>query len=275
MPHSYEINPDKLGRRYAPVGCCIYCGALEYAPDASHPLSDEHIIAEGLGGTLVLPEASCESCGKATTKIEGAVLRTVLWTPRAHLGIRGKRRERPKEPRFPLTAIVEGQEVKVELPIQEYPTALHLLGFGLPRMLDATRTGPQEAYVWLKALNFADSPLFQAGVSFHGPIIDRVRFAQLLAKTAHAFAVAELGTSGFAPLLPEAILKNPDLWGASGLEEMEALIGGLPDQPPSDVLHEIGWNTIEAGGKRYAVVVLRLFANLGAPVYLIVVGEHR
>ena len=203
------------------------------------------------------------------------VLRTVLWTPRVHLGIRGKRRKRAKKPHFPLMPVLEGREVEVERPIEEYPTALHLLGFGLPGMLNAARTEPQETYVWLKTLNFVDSPIFQAGVSFHGPIMDRVRFAQFLAKAAHAFAVAELGVSGFTPLLPEAILKNPNLWGASGLEDMEALIGGLPDQPPSDTLHEIGWNTIEARGKRCAVVVLRLFASLGAPVYLIVVGQHR
>jgi len=34
------------GPTYNPVGACIYCG------NAEPPLSDEHIVAYGLGGTL-------------------------------------------------------------------------------------------------------------------------------------------------------------------------------------------------------------------------------
>jgi hypothetical protein len=33
-------------------------------------LGDEHIVAYGLGGTIVLPEASCKECEKETGRIE-------------------------------------------------------------------------------------------------------------------------------------------------------------------------------------------------------------
>lgn len=270
MSQTYKIGPGSSARQYAPVGRCIYCHATEYAAGKSRLLSEEHIVAEGLGGTLILPEASCERCAKATTRIEGAVLRTILWTPRAHLGIRGKRRKRPAL--FPLSAVVDGREVRVELPIEQYPTALFLPGFvGLPDIL--TEVGAHETrreYVSLIVLNFQESPVFRAGVQFHSPTLDRARFAQFLAKMAHAFAVAELGFDVLLPLLTPLILEAPQV-----RDEMKLLIGGLPDEPPSDALHEIGWEVVRASGKAYVTVTLRLFANFDTPRYSIVAGEWR
>ena len=52
---------------YQPVWRCIYCGA---APTRKGALGKEHIIPQGLGGTLILPRASCRSCEDITKRIE-------------------------------------------------------------------------------------------------------------------------------------------------------------------------------------------------------------
>jgi hypothetical protein len=79
------------GKRYSPVGQCIYCGADRCE------LSDEHIIPFGLlskGIDWLLPKASCGDCAKITTKFEGSVQRGMLSPLRRRLGLK-TRRKRP------------------------------------------------------------------------------------------------------------------------------------------------------------------------------------
>jgi hypothetical protein len=94
-----------------------------------------------------------------------------------------------------------------------------------------------------------------------------VEFSRLLAKIAHAYAVAELGLGAFEPALAGYIRKHP----------MRALewIGGDNDLPPSrPALHDIRWR-IQCGvdARQFVVVDLRLFSFVGSPQYHIVVGE--
>lgn len=77
---------------YAPVGCCIYCGAT------SGRLSREHIIPYALGGDLVLPYASCAKCADITKKFEQVCAREVLGPARIRLKLPTRRRyERPEQ----------------------------------------------------------------------------------------------------------------------------------------------------------------------------------
>jgi len=52
------------------------------------------------------------------------------------------------------------------------------------------------------------------------------------------------------------------------------LIGGMPSTDPSDNLHELELNWHRSEGVDYALVRIRLFANLGAPTYLVVAGSR-
>src|SRR5258707_13332584 len=103
------IDPGIKPTTYAAVGKCIYCDAKVYSTRVgirSTPFGDEHIIAEGLGGKLELPEASCQKCEHITGRIvEQDVLLRTLKSVRLHLGIRGKARSsRPAT--LPLQATV-------------------------------------------------------------------------------------------------------------------------------------------------------------------------
>src|ERR1035437_5629128 len=76
------------GHTYDPVGVCIYCGAMVTR------LSEEHIIPQGLGGTLKLPAASCSVCADETHAYEGRVQARMFGYARAQFGIRGKKRDK-------------------------------------------------------------------------------------------------------------------------------------------------------------------------------------
>jgi hypothetical protein len=201
-PHPAYLELDASGQaaRYAPVGRCIYCGATEFIPGTSRALSEEHVIPEGLGAKLILPEASCKRCSNATTRFEGSVLRSLLWTARRHLKIPGKKRKR-EERLYPVTAIIDGNEVQFELPLPRYPVTLLLPELRRPGILssrDSAAGGIRG--IWVQKLNSFDG-VSAAGIKeFAPPAIDTVRFCQLLAKTAHGFAVSQLGMDGFTLL---------------------------------------------------------------------------
>jgi HNH endonuclease len=82
-------------RRYSPVGRCIYCGvpAEEAGPRG---LGDEHIIPLSLGGTLELPEASCDRCGGETHAFEGFCAGNMLKAARTLLHWKSRKSKRPK-----------------------------------------------------------------------------------------------------------------------------------------------------------------------------------
>jgi hypothetical protein len=95
------------------------------------------------------------------------------------------------------------------------------------------------------------------------------QFSRVLAKIAHAYAVARLGLNGFSPMLLDLIhgrdvIKGPELVGSD-----------LPTPPPAaNVLHELGL----VPNPRFVVVRIRLFASFSAdghatPVYIVVAGE--
>src|ERR1700733_7626443 len=59
---------------YDPVGSCIYCGRTTL-PHGVDRFTDEHIIPLGLGGTRILPEASCVKCQRTINReIETPIL---------------------------------------------------------------------------------------------------------------------------------------------------------------------------------------------------------
>src|SRR4051794_33678678 len=71
------------------IGQCIYCG------NTKPPLTREHVLPRGLGGfkspngyrsALVLQNASCEPCRKATQQIENDCLVNMLPHIRGRLG---------------------------------------------------------------------------------------------------------------------------------------------------------------------------------------------
>ena len=99
--------------------------------------------------------------------------------------------------------------------------------------------------------------------------VDMDALAKLLAKVAHAQAVASIGVDAFEHWLP------PYIDGTD--PALSYLVGGV-DAPldPSDRLHDIQWKVAPHDGDtdNYLVTVrIRLFAQIGGPTALVVVGR--
>ena len=60
---------------YGPVGFCIYCKTLG---SDDNPVTDEHIIPEGMGGPMVLRDASCQDCARVISAAEGFCQRNMF-----------------------------------------------------------------------------------------------------------------------------------------------------------------------------------------------------
>jgi len=265
-PNAVTITAKGPRKKYPSLGRCLYCQTTELRPGSGLPLSAEHIVAEGLGGTLILPEASCESCAKLTCTIEGSILRTVLLAPRRKLRIRSKRKAAKDDP-IPVTFIRDGKEITTEVKISGHPTVLVLNRLSPPRLISWGRGG--HVGFWAHGLGYLRD--IKSGTAIPTPIFDTLRFCQMLAKIAHCFAVAEL-RDRIEPFLPRYILH--EFVGTDvNLDGYEWVGGSDANCSPDKAMHTLGWEIVTFGSERYVVISIRLFGNLESPIYRVVVGR--
>jgi HNH endonuclease len=188
-----------------PVGHCIYCGQVP----SDQPLTDEHIIPFSLGGELLLPASSCRSCAAITGHIEGIVCGSMLKAVRTHFGMKSRR---PKKSTLP----VKGSAPTVEVPINDHPFYLVLEVFERPQILKRSKhwserdipTGHYDGHLRMYADPHSakrHDTLGNAGVPIK---ITPGNLQTMLAKMAHSYAIAELGSDVFRPFLPDLILNK-------------------------------------------------------------------
>ena len=249
---------------YAPVGTCVYCGTKE------GPLSKEHIVPLGLGGRWLLPQASCNTCSGVTRDIEQFCLRPMLGPFRIRLKLPTRR---PKE--RPATLIIEylrtdGEREWSTVPSVEFPGVC--FGFRWPAPALLRGQPPTENFEGDLVARFIDdevrAPATPDGRKVKLGTINMLLFARMLAKIAHSYAVANLGLSGFRPLLPDLIL------GKSTAAPW--LVGGDASEPAPDTepaLHHVYLQNCLTAGVEYVLVAVRLFAFVGMPRYHVVVGR--
>jgi HNH endonuclease len=270
----------KLGappKRYQPVGCCIYCGR---APPVVR-LTDEHIIADGLGGDLLLPSSSCLACAKHTGRVEQLVLRDLLRQPRGAMGIRS-RKKRPKQTGIKMRIGPDDAFVEKEISfISGMPPILVLFVTDQPPGIcrDAVPNGPWSARLYA----VTPSDVQERWDTSVGPIDLRFGFnlhadlvGQMIAKIAHAFAVAALGIGHFIPFLRTYIC-------AKGAPFDGYHIASEANPYLSDAIHEIAlypswvpnFTPIGTSWRRVYVTRIRLFSILGGPEFCAVVGEPK
>jgi hypothetical protein len=98
-------------------------------------------------------------------------------------------------------------------------------------------------------------------------------FCRMLAKIAHSYAVAELGSGTFRPTLRK-VIRGIEPPPGSPITAILNWVGGDIETPPAaEHLHDIQWLIETVGEVNYVVVKLRLFSFMGSPRYRIVVGE--
>jgi hypothetical protein len=260
-----------------PPGRCIYCGSTDNAKG----LSDEHIIAFCLASDFYLPGASCESCAKKTSYLEGYAGRHICGPMRIHFGIQS-RRKRINLGSVPVIFQTEhGDEIR-QIPRENLPVSVLLPVWDPPGVFrEGVCTPVHECEIWRwqeDGVHEKTTALKKQGdVDFR--IVSQFRplvFARLLAKIAHAMAVALLGVNSFVHYLPRIILGEDD--------DAALLVGGA--EPPTEPLprtpnssrkthhHDIMVTIMSAPGKPDIVVAkIRLFLHIGTPTYWVIVGE--
>jgi hypothetical protein len=247
----------KRENSYPPVGGCIYC--------SNAATSKEHIIPRSLGGMLLLPDASCSACAGITHAFEGQCADKLFSPIRRQFGLpsrSGKRRNKD-----PKSAVLDG--VSTIIPDGDFPGIIIGFAFDLPGILGL---GPPAKAEFTGKVSIGMLPEFgnrmnRLGaneIKFVSTGITTLMFGRMLAKIAHAYAIAEMGRS-FKPLLLE-IIKNPDEKFIGHL-----VGGGFGPLGAGDDLHEI---SIDPFFQRYVVVQIRLFADRSLPTYWVVAGDR-
>src|ERR1051325_485282 len=185
--------------RYDPVGECIYCGTRE------PPLGNEHIVAYGIGGDWVLPEASCRSCAGITSAIERRFLQGMIGNFRHATGMR-TRRPKARPDRLPVDITYEdGREEQVLVPRHDLPA-----GFSLPILppARALRGEPDDStpvmdsgfWTWYRDDKAQKLASETGAIEIGTWVCNPTTFSQMLGKIAHGYATAVLGVRAFQPL---------------------------------------------------------------------------
>lgn len=256
-----STEPSKL---YTAIDCCIYCGSKT-------GLTKEHIIALGIGGNWILPQASCMLCATITGKFEQFCLRPMLGSLRIRMKLPTRRpKERPTHPAIEFIGL-NGKPEKKRLPADSVPFVCMGYRFPAPGLLRSVPpTDRFEGKIVVRTINDElKSHIEPEGVRMKLGTINILAFAQMLAKIGHAYAVAELGLNGFLPMLPDIILGKST--------NAPYLVGGdesgtsLPESEP--VLHSVYLQNCVINGTTYVLAAIRLFAFCGMSRYHIVVGK--
>ena len=254
------------GHSYAPVGRCIYCGQTE-------DLRKEHILPFGLSGTATLPAASCGRCAVVTACIEQKVLRGPMWAVRVYRALRSRTKHNDAPERYPVTVVKDGEEVEIELPIQDFPILRHFPIFSPPAVLHP------EGYTHGIRISGADTISFGpkpedvarklgATTIRLSEMSEPAAFARMIAKIAYAWAVAV----GKLPLL-----KGPP-FGRAGDSAAKLTISGAgsarsadPPQTHEKLLHYVALH--EDRQRNLLVAEVQLFSDSETPRYGVVLGE--
>ena len=261
-------------RIYPSVGICIYCGSDTYAHGSDRKLGDEHIVPEGLGGRLILKEASCKACETITSQAELEWLRGSFYAARVHKGFGKKKKRTPLL--LPLKVFTNGEVVTKTVPLEEYPPMVVTLLFDTPEILldldpvDKVLSGGVAIGILPSFGELLKDYLAQGSVTIEPPrkSATSTQLGRMLAKIAHAYAVAELGIKGFNAVLQPIIL-------GSDTRHLAYYVGGSREiSPPLSCHYSISLlNSRSTNGMTFYEVAIRLLSDIqGMPTYRVIVG---
>jgi len=273
---THRILDTHVETKLSPVGECIYC--RRKPPETT--LSDEHIIADGFGGDLILPDASCPECAKTTGRVEQLMLRQVLQQPRGVFGIMS-RKKRTKQTSLRVNVANDSEppvyrEVPfnpdmpafLTLPVSDFPPGI-LRGASKDEIWTGRLFASTQSDFNQRGLKTMGEGRFRFGFRVHAGV-----FGQLIAKTCHAFAIAHLGIDGFRPFLTDFVRAHEPPFDGYHLASLV-----MPQI--TEYLHEITLETALAQTataigitvRNVYVVKWRIFGQLSGPLLMAVVGE--
>lgn len=261
-------SPTKERRTlFPPANECIYCGAKDVV------LTREHIIPYSLGGTYVLPKASCAVHSALTSDLERQVARVAYGVYRAQTGAPTRHPDKLNEVLNKRVKIegetFTGEKVEVEIAVSDVPPVPVFARLLLPDVLSGRPLDDKKSFtteclpvgsslrelrvrLGLKQLR---SPISSFPITI---------FQRMLAKIGHSYAYATLGPTGFEPfLLPLILGEEVSAWQYVGGFEPEIVQG---HQPLVLRIEKLGLDTL-------AVVEISLHFFPHMPRYQVVCGR--
>ena len=244
------------------IGECIYCASTER-------LTREHAVPYGLNGAWTLHDASCDVCAGITHRFERDTLKSLFPAVRTVLAMQTRRpKERPKT--LPLVLETGCAQRVVQVAPTEFPLYLPIIEFPPPGFVDGRPPDqdiptPVLDFRHLAGPSFADVASRYPGVDFIGARVNFAPeyFARTLAKIGYCAAVFALGVTPFRDAPIRRVIRGEDrrVWHWVGSWTGE-------EQNPPKGLH--GIKVLAAGTDVH--VILRLFAQFGAPEYHVAIG---
>lgn len=273
------------GKRILSPGRCIYCRGQPSGLDDGSKLTDEHVVPYAIGGnTSIFEKACCLQCQRIIQPYEQRVLRGQLAVFRARIEAPTRnKKDRPTRTKLGFVEVDNRGRILRDLgdrdfPIEGTPLAFSVWDLGPPRILGEDTTEEQhigQPWTYCQrdlAIKLAGEVREETGANHVAVKIDTVNredFLRLLVKTAHAFAVSELGVSAFRPLATDLILRRSD--------DLAQLIGGDTGPDPFEShpasMSELTVGKVMAGPVAgHTAVRIRLYPLFKTPAHIVVVG---
>ncbi len=282
----YHVPRERRPHQFlTPQGICIYCGS---AGNDEQALTKEHVIPDGIGGDLILPDASCIKCARKIQPFETFVQTHEFGITRDLLGISSRKRRKRDYISKNVYSVRDDAERFEELsqgigklPVSTVKSSDVFHKFvtcenyfhkrpGIIRGADKRENNTLLPSIIGQAKDNVKKKIMVSG-NFH---IGKKH--QFLSKIAHAYACGCLGTDGFNPYLKDIILNDNFEVGCYFISHAE-VFGSF------DALHRIRLfeepisvkqlPLFNGATKRVWIVHLQLFSFLETPIYEIVVGS--
>jgi len=250
-------------------GSCIYCGS-------SGPLSDEHAIALGLGGRLILDDASCQTCSRITSVFERKVLRGFMEPARITASFPTRRKKR--RPASRIITLLRGTTVEDVIgPGHEVPALLQLPTLATAGILTGASKTSGVNVVGIETISFGPQPddfvLKHSASGFRqSDNLDVTAFARMLAKIGYSYLVCVLGPMPLdeVTVLPliMGLADDGSHWVGSASFSTEAESEGA-----QHVLRPECYESSELSQPRLLGARIKLFADAGATGYDVIVRK--
>lgn len=230
-----------------------------------------------------MDKASCKTkCNKITKDFERTIARTMFGPFRVKHNI--KTRHKKKRPSHFEIGIIDasGHHRQIKVPAKDYHASTFIYKFTKPKILLGLPP-TVNTLDWIVCIHTSeDLNQFKKKYNWDGRVSLKTtpfEFARMLAKIAHAYAIAELGQEAFCPLVVQIILgKTNDIGYYIGgkYEFVTSIIDDL-EPPIYDAGHLLNafYQTVTTSGQTriFIIVQIRLFASLHNTTYQVVVGE--
>lgn len=265
---------DRLLREHPVVGRCIYCGTTDN-------LTDEHTVPYSLNGALMLKKASCRACADITSRFERSVSRDALEVGRAVMQYNTRHPGRRSET-YPVKVVIDGEVQSVQMPVEVVAALVPMVDLGFPSyLIDKYSLGPEFRRDYRHTIsktvsrNWAGTKAYLESIGAESlsakASFDSYEFVRMLAKIAYCETIAVLILNGYPGL--DSIKENFVLdFIRNGGEPPWQYIGGEPPAAPSEDRSNPDYRavTFKDGD---IIAYIQLFAQLGGPLYCVVVGR--